>query len=199
MIQSFSQGVFMQQSDDFAHPSQIDPRTLKFRPFKGTQGVRNFSCGAKDLEEFLNTDEVEEYENEGLGRTVLVYRNGDLVAYFTVSSEGLRIEYLRTWKSFSRMSEMRMESIPAVKVGRLAVSKDWQGKGIGRALIGHIAGMALVMGQQFGVRLLIVEARKESEDFYLKCGFELTVPTKRQRTRIYRTLFFDLAKVKDIA
>jgi len=189
----------MQSMEQFSHPAVIDPETLKYRQFKETQRVRDFSCGAKDLDEFLNTQEVEEYENEGLGRTVLVFRNGDLVAYFTISSEGLRIEYLRTWKSFSRMSEMRMESIPAVKIGRLAVSKKWQGKGIGRALIDHVAGMALVMGQQFGVRLLIVEARKESEDFYLKCGFELTVPTRRQRSRKNRTMFFDLAKIKDIA
>jgi GNAT superfamily N-acetyltransferase len=189
----------MQPVDQFSHPCIIDPETLKYRPFKETQRVRDFCCGAPDLDEFLNTDEVEEYDNEGLGRTMLVYRNGDLVAYFTISSEGLRIEYLRTWKSFSRMSEMRMESIPAVKIGRLAVSRAWQKKGVGRALIDHIAGMALVMGQQFGVRLLLVESKKSAEPFYIKCGFELTVPTRRQRSRANRTMFFDLAKIKDVA
>lgn len=114
---------------------RIQLAELDIEPFRETQRVRGFSCGNRDLDEFLNTEQVERYEQEGLGRTYLVFYEGGPVAYFTVSFGSLRIEYLKTWKSFSRMSEMQLEAIPALTIGRLAVDRRYQTRGIGRALL----------------------------------------------------------------
>ncbi|HLF06871.1 MAG TPA: GNAT family N-acetyltransferase [Thermoplasmata archaeon] len=178
----------------------IDPDALQYEAFKETLRVRDFDSGSKDLDDFLNTEEVEAYEDEGLGRTTLVFYRGELVAYFTTSFDGLRVEYLKTWKSFTRLAEFKLEVVPAVKIGRLAVQRAWQSKGIGRHLIRWVAGMALELGGTSGVRLLIVQAKKESIPFYEKCGFQLTVETKRERKRENnRTMFFDLHSIADVA
>jgi GNAT superfamily N-acetyltransferase len=177
---------------EFAHLISINENDMTVEPFKETAQVRDFDCGNDALNDFLCTEEVSSYEKEGLGRTHLVYCRGTLVAYFTVSFGDIRIEYLKTFRSFSKFAQMNIESVPALKIGRLAVHKRFQNQGIGRYLIRYIAGMALEMGGQSGVRLLMLQAKPESILFYEKCGFQLTSQVSRERKRINRTMFVDL-------
>ena len=185
--------------DPFEHAVDIDPDALRVERFVETRKVQTFDCGNKDLNDFLNTREVAEYERQGLGRTYLVYYRGDPVAYFTVSFDSLRVEYLKTVKSFSRFAEMRLEALPAIKIGRLAVDSKFQNRGIGRFLIKYISGMALEESGKMGVRLLVLQAKPESIRFYEQCGFKLTWETKREKARRNRTMFLDLHKLWGIA
>lgn len=174
----------------FGHSISIAPEGLRLERFLETKVVKSFDCGNKDLNDFLCTEEVTRYSELGLGATYLVFYHGDLVAYFTVSSDSLRVEYLKTVKSFTEIAEMRLEAIPAIKIGRLATHIKHQNMGIGRSLIKYIAGMGLE--GRIGVRLLIVQAKPESVSFYEKCGFQLTCETKREKGRRNRTMFLDL-------
>jgi GNAT superfamily N-acetyltransferase len=185
-------------SSAFRHPVTIDPGKLKVERFKETREVKSFTCGERDLDEFLTTAEVTNYESQGLGRTYLVYYDGRLVGYFTISNDSLRIDYLKKRKSFSIPSKKIVDAYPAVKIGRLATATDWQNKGIGRYVIGYIAKMALETGTKSGVRLLILEAKPKSVGFYERCGFELTYETGRERGKVNRTMFLDLQSVDDL-
>ena len=178
--------------------SKINPLGIQVEPFRENQDVKRFTCGNPDLDEFLTTEEVKDYDAHGLGKTSLVYLQDNLVAYFTVSNDSLRVEYLKKTRSFSKTAKLMVDSYPAVKIGRLAIAKDWQRKGIGRAIVAYIAKAALESGTRFGVRLLIVEAKPESIAFYEKCGFELTYETRRERGRSNRTMFLDLQSLQDL-
>lgn len=182
----------------FEHPVTINPSKLKVEPFRETRDVKAFTCGDKDLDDFLTTAEVTTYESQGLGRTYLAYYDGTLVGYFTISNDSLRIDYLRKRKSFSIPSKKIVDAYPAVKIGRLATAKEWQNKGIGRYVMGYIAKIALESGAKSGVRLLVLEAKPYSVPFYEKCGFELTFETKRERGKVNRTMFLDLQSVEDL-
>jgi len=178
--------------------SDINPLDISVEPFKENQDVLRFTCGNRDLDEFLTTEEVKRYEVQGLGKTYLVYLEGHLVAYFTVCNDSLRVEYLKKTKSFSKSAELIVDSYPAVKIGRLATAMEWQRRGIGRAVVAYIARAALESGARFGVRLLIVEAKPESITFYERCGFELTFETARERGRKNRTMFLDLQDLRSL-
>ncbi|UCG71034.1 MAG: GNAT family N-acetyltransferase [Thermoplasmata archaeon] len=158
--------------------------------------VKSFDCGNKDLNDFLCTDEVENYEKEQLGKTTLVYYNGELVAYYTISNDLLRMDYIKTYHGFSKLDEYRIEGIPAITIGRLAVDKKWQNKGIGRVIMQRISIHALNASKYAGIRLLLVQAKKDAFDFYSKIGFQFVLDTKRERKRYKargtRTMFFDL-------
>jgi len=182
----------------FAHPASIDLTEMRVMPFKENQDVKNFTCGNRDLDEFLTTAEVMRYEAQGFGWTYLVYYQGGLVAYFTICNDGLRVEYLRKTRSFSKSAEKIVDSFPAVKIGRLATAKGWQNQGIGRNIVVYIAKLALESGAKSGVRLLIVEAKRESIPFYEKCGFELTFETARERRKENRTMFLDLQGLRPL-
>ncbi len=181
--------------DPFAHPIDVSEDRLRVERFVETRNVESFDCGDKDLNDFLCTEEVARYDRENLGRTYLAYYEGDLAGYFTVSNDGLRVEYLKQVKSFSKLARMKLETIPALKIGRLAVDRRYQSRGVGRLLLRYIAGMAIEIGRGTGIRLLILQAKPQSVSFYLKAGFQLTYEVKRERGRRNRTMFLDLFRI----
>lgn len=186
----------MSDTNLFDHPSVVDPDLLSYEPFRERGQVRRFTCGQPELDSFLNTQEVEEYERENLGRTTLVYYNGEFVAYYTISSDGLRLEYIRAKKvpkSHVKKGKELVETIPSLKIGRLAVGSDHQNMGIGRLLIRRIAAIAL--SGDSAVRLVIVNSKPGSIDFYESCGFKLTREIGHEKGRRERTMYLDLLAV----
>ncbi len=183
-------------SDLFSHKISINEIKLEFQSFSVENAdVRNFTCGDPALDEFLTTDEVELYEKEKLGRTFLVYYEHELVAYFTISMDSLRREYVH--RKSKNDFVLKVEEIPAMKIGRLAVAEEEQNKGFGRIIMKYIVGKALRMGAGIGVRFLIVQAKPDAIPFYEKCGFDLTKETARERKRVSRTMYFDLYALKN--
>lgn len=83
--------------------------------------------------------------------------------------------------------------IPAVTLGRLAIDRGWQGKGLGRASLADAVARSLRASSEVSARLVIVHAiSPAAEAFYLHHGFtRLPVETP--------TLALDLAKLIKIA
>ncbi len=85
------------------------------------------------------------------------------------------------------------QAIPAVLLGRLAITRDWQGKGLGRALLADVIARAQRASAEVSARLVIVHAiSPAAEAFYLRHGFaRLPVETP--------TLALDLVKLQRLA
>lgn len=83
--------------------------------------------------------------------------------------------------------------IPAVVLGRLAIDRAWQGKGLGRALLADVVRRALLASAEVSARLVIVHALSPAaEAFYLHHGFtRLPVETP--------ALALDLVKFQTVA
>ena len=63
-------------------------------------------------------------------------------------------------------------NIPAVILGRLAIDRAWQGRGLGRALLADAVRRAKRAADEVSARLIVVHAISDSaEDFYLRHGF----------------------------
>ena len=62
--------------------SPIPFTELRVERFRENADVRAFDCGNKELNDFLTTREVANYEREKLGKTYLVYwqSTGQLIA-----------------------------------------------------------------------------------------------------------------------
>lgn len=62
--------------------------------------------------------------------------------------------------------------IPAVILGRLAIDKQWQGKGLGKALLQDAVQRSARAAKEVSARLLIVHTiSSRAEDFYVHYGF----------------------------
>ncbi|MDR3539298.1 MAG: GNAT family N-acetyltransferase [Acetobacteraceae bacterium] len=63
-------------------------------------------------------------------------------------------------------------AIPAVVLGRLAIDRGWQGKGLGRAMLADVVRRTLLASTEIAARLVVAHAiSPAAEAFYLHHGF----------------------------
>jgi predicted GNAT family N-acyltransferase len=140
-----------------------------------------FDCGDDDLNNFLHND-ARSYFKELLAVTYLVQSQDTLVAYFCLLMDKIVFDFAgkddpirKWWKKFNKLNKIHFnkqrKTYPAVKLGRLGVSVDAKGCGIGRYILEVIVSM-IVNTQNFGCRFVTVDAYREAFGFYQKLGFD---------------------------
>ena len=83
---------------------------------------------------------------------------------------------------------------PSVKIGRLAVAKNYEGHDIVSDILNFIK-IAFTNKNRTGCRFITLDAYADVVDFYLKNGFNFfTDKDKNDKTRL---MYFDLKPFKD--
>jgi predicted GNAT family N-acyltransferase len=156
--------------------------------------IKSFESGNEDLNNFLLND-AKDYLTSLLSVTYIIQSDSDIVAYYCLSNDRLSQlpEEKSIWNKINRLlsNKKRRKSYPAVKIGRLAVSKKFTNAGIGTAIIKTIKGLYKDSSlQHAGCRFITVDAYKNASSFYEKNGFRyLTENDKNDATRI---MYLDL-------
>lgn len=123
-------------------------------------------------------------------RTYVVCLTGSsqVVGYFSLSMGQILAQEVT-----GAMRRNMPRFIPAVTLGRLAIDRAYQGKGLGVGLLANVVERALRASQDVSARLIIAHAISASaEAFYLHHGFtRLPVDTP--------TFALDLVKVAKVA
>lgn len=177
---------------------------LSYEVYHRAKDVGAFDCGDRGLNKFLHDpEEVADYQDDGLGRTTLVYCRGCLVGFFTLCNDSLDLKYVdskKLAKAIKKKQKEVLDSIPATKIGRFAVDKRVQSKGIGKLMMRYIVGYAVAQNEGIAaVRLLVLQAVPTAQAFYTRRGFWYTIEKDRERGRRNRTMFLDLDQLRDVA
>lgn len=144
--------------------------------------LKSFDCGNRDLNDFLFKDSKTYLKH--LRYTTFIFETSErTIAYFSLANDLLTISIKEDFKienegSIKKMQYAYLESFlcesayPAVKIGRLAVDKNFQNKGIGTKLINMII-YSLVRNNKTGCQFITVDALNNvgSLHFYEKNGF----------------------------
>lgn len=169
---------------------------LKFRKLQATDNFNGFSLGDSaftPLKTFAQKN-AQKFEAENLTRTYVAVLDNKPKAYISIVTGEVCIESEDT-PLVGKNVDFRYNQYPAVKIARLAVDKSFRGSGVGRQLV----DLALGLSQQYvcpwiGCRFIMVDAKKESVDFYSKCGFTM-LDTKENSSRGAPIMFLDLKKL----
>lgn len=142
-----------------------------------------FDCGDDDLNEFLLIDSISNIENS-LSKIYLCLYEDTVVAFFSLSADSIKI---------NKQLEINYPMYPAIKIGRLAVHKDFQGMSIGSILINWIVGFCLKLRSEIGIRFISIDAynQEKTKSFYIKNLFKELQPNKnknRNNIPMYRDL-----------
>ena len=142
-----------------------------------------FDCGDEDLNDFLLEDSFANIENS-LSKIYLCLYEGIVVAFFSLSADSIKI---------NKQLEINYPMYPAIKIGRLAVHKDYQGMHIGSILLDWIVGFCLELRSDVGIRFVSVDAynKEKTKKFYNDNLFEELQPKKnkdRRNVPMYRDL-----------
>lgn len=179
----------------------MDTSFLQFVTLQPGTEILSFDCGDKDLNDFLY-NEAEKYLEELLAVTYLLVdiKQKRTVAYFSLLNDkiGLLPEERNRWNKLNRRisNPKRRRNYPAVKIGRLAVSKEYAGQGIGAMKINYIKHR-FISGNRTGCRFLTVDAYADATGFYRseQCRFEFF--TEKDKEDATRLMIFDLKPFKD--
>lgn len=158
-----------------------------------------FKCEDDDLNDFLYND-AKPYLRELMAVTYLFIdpNKQKTAAYFSLLNDKVSYDPDEPtfWNRLNRRvsNRKRRRNYPSVKIGRLAVSQDYMGQGIGREIINFIKH-AFTNGNRTGCRFITVDAYAEATAFYQKNGFDyFTRKDQRDDTRL---MYFDLKPFKD--
>jgi len=144
------------------------------------QQSRSFSCGDKDLDDFFLHD-ASKYEKQLLAKSYCFRLDDDksvIVCVFTLSNSSIDSRNLpnnRKRKLTGNIPhEKSLSSYPSTLIGRLAVNREFGGKGVGTDLMDFIKSWMLDPSNKSACRFLTVDAynNERTLKFYEANGFK---------------------------
>jgi GNAT superfamily N-acetyltransferase len=109
-------------------------------------------------------------EADGASRTYVVCEAGTsrVLAYYSLATGAVQRE-----ATPGRVRRNMPEPIPVIVLGRLAVDRRMQGRGVGRALLRDAILRTLEAAQIAGIRAILVHALSDkAREFYENSGFQ---------------------------
>lgn len=157
--------------------------------------INSFDCGNEDLNNFLFNDALD-HTSQLLAVTYIFQNRSETIAYFSVLNDSIRqgdTTKSKLRKVLKKLPHAKRgyKSHPAVKVGRFAVTNEYQSHKIGSEIMDYIKGYFLD-NNKTGCRFIIVDADNNPRTikFYLSNGFDfLTTKDEKEENRL---MFFDL-------
>lgn len=125
-----------------------------------------FNSGEAALDEWLKR-RARANLSSGASRVFVICEETRVTGYYALSSSCIAPAIVP-----GRFRRNMPDPIPVVLLGRLAIDKAWQGKGIGRALFRDAAMRVSQAAEAIGVRGIVVHAiSDDARKFYLAIGF----------------------------
>lgn len=153
-------------------------------------GIATFDCTDADLNEFLKVD-CHHYKNQRLSHTKIAIHAGRIVGFIAILADSISlIDKERKWLV---QKNIKVQQVPALKVGRLGVDKDFHRQGVGKALMRYSVAIAFRMSSELGVgcRFLTVDAYTNSIGFYQGLGF-VRSQHKSYKNRKHPNMYYDI-------
>ena len=156
-----------------------------------------FDCGDDDLNNFLFED-AKPFLEKSIANTFILEDGDKIVAYFSLLTDKIsKLEVTNSqWKKVKKLfpEGKRFSSYPSIKIGRLAVSKEYRGQQIGTKMLTAIKAWFSSQQNYAASRFLTVDAYLSAIPFYLNNGFvELNQIDEDKHTRL---MFLDLMQMK---
>ncbi len=128
--------------------------------------LKSFDCGQPGLNKYLSSY-AKQNEEIGYGRTFVLLEEEAIVGYYTLATAQI---------SFEEMPENLTKRLPhypapAIRIARLAVSKDKQSQGYGSQLLKTAFKRILLASISAGIAFVLVDAKESAVGFYKRFGF----------------------------
>jgi GNAT superfamily N-acetyltransferase len=137
------------------------------RPISADDDTSSFSSGDSALDEWLKRYALVNH-TAGAARVFVTLRDTQVVGYYALAATSIMRD-----DATERAAKAMPQPVPAILLGRLAISQKEQGHGLGKHLLRDAVTRTLLAAEAIGVRVLLVHAVSEdARQFYLHFGFE---------------------------
>lgn len=139
-------------------------------PLLADHDVTRFDCGEPALDDWLKRRAL--HNESRFSRTYVVCVGRTVVAYYCISAGSVERA-----AAPGKLRRNAPEAIPVSVLGRLAVSRDHSGKGLGAELLADALRRIAVASQSIGIGAVLVQAKDEkAKRFYMACAEFLEYP-----------------------
>ena len=143
-----------------------------------------FNSGSKPLDNYLRQQVTQDSRRRVTACFIALDAESRIAGYYTLASASLLLSEL---PADLGKKLPRYPSVPAVRLGRLAVDQNFQGQGLGGALLADALDRAI--RSEIAAYAMVVDAKDDrAAMFYHHHGFIISPTTKM-------TLFLPLASV----
>jgi GNAT superfamily N-acetyltransferase len=136
-------------------------------PIHGEHHIGAFDSGVPVLDDWLKR-RARANQASGASRTYVVYEEQRVIAYYALASGAVEIQ-----EATGRVRRNMPDPVPVAVLGRLAIERSYQGRGLGRALMRAASRRILQAADIIGIRALVIHAiSDDAKAFYLALGLE---------------------------
>jgi len=138
---------------------------------------KNFDCGDVALNRYLRERATQDIKRR-LNRVFVAHEDDrdHVIGYYTLAATTIAAEKLPP----AQAKQLPRYPIPAALLGKLAVDRAWQKRGIGKLLLANAIRRLQHVEQEIGIHVLVVDPKTEAlRDFYARFGFLHFPPDKR--------------------
>jgi len=151
----------------------------------------SFRCIEKELEKFL-VEDAWTNQKQGISVTYLWFlkETKELAGYVTLLTDSINLN--ADLKKFFKEKDIHYKSLPALKIGRMAVSESKMRLGIGSIMIRFSIAVALNVYEKYaGCRFIVLDAKRNNDPnfdpihFYKKIGFNVLMKREKGTVPMY--------------
>ena len=131
--------------------------------------VSAFDSGVPELDTWLKRRALQN-EASGASRTYVVSAEGRVVGYYALATGAVAQQ-----QATGRVRRNMPDPVPVMVIGRLAVDRQHQAKGLGSALLRDALLRTVNAASIVGIRAVLLHAiSEEAKRFYDKAGFSVS-------------------------
>lgn len=143
---------------------------MQVRPLSGSHDRQEFDCGRQELNDWLRKV-ARQHQDKGLSKTFVATREDApdrIRGYYALTLAELECRHLpEAWR------KKLPRRIPGVRLGRLAVDKQSQGKGLGELLlVDALTRARRIYAEAGGIGLFVDASDEQAAVYYHRYGFE---------------------------
>jgi len=143
---------------------------MQILPLTGSHNRQEFDSGHQELNDWLQRV-ARQHQEKGLSKTFVATREGmpdRIYGYYALTLAELENRHLPE----ARRKKLPRR-IPGVRLGRLAVHKQYQGKGLGELLlVDALTRTRRIYTEAGGICLFVDAIDEQAAGYYLRFGFE---------------------------
>jgi GNAT superfamily N-acetyltransferase len=128
--------------------------------------IDEFNSGYATLDDWLKRHALLNQES-GASRTYVIESDGRVVGYFALAAGSIIAS-----EAPGKIKRNMPDPVPVMILGRLAIDKDWQGRGLGSDLLREAVMRTVQVARIAGIRAIVVHAiDSNAAKFYERAGF----------------------------
>jgi len=145
---------------------------MQVLPLAGSHDRQGFDCGRQELNDWLR-QVARQHQDKGLSKTFVAIREDKparICGYYALTLAELENRHLPdAWR------KKLPRRIPGVRLGRLAVERQYQDKGLGELLlIDALTRARRIYAEAGGIGLFVDALDERAAEYYRRFGFQST-------------------------